>query len=89
MGKSLTKINITSKLLSLVKQGRSCYFSSQKEHSLQTFKSDRDIKIKEVNEQIEEVNSNTSQLQKNINSSKEDADKYAFNAEKQTKLENV
>ena len=35
-----------------------------KERSLQGLKSSRDLKIKEVNQQIEDVNRNTVQLQK-------------------------
>ena len=86
-GLKSNEIKITNKLLDRVKQARSRYFSSQKERSLQGLKSSRNMKITEINQQIEDMNRNTIQLQKNIDSLKADADIYAFDAEKKTKLE--
>ena len=88
-GLKSNEIKITNKLLDHVKQARSRYFSSQKEHSLQGLKSSRDMKITEINQQIEDMNRNTIQLQKNINSLIADADIYTFDAEKKSKLEDV
>ena len=65
-GLKSNEIKITNKLLDHVKQARSRYFSSQKERSLQGLKSLRDMKITEINQQIEDMNRNTIQLQKNI-----------------------
>ena len=53
-----SNLNITTKLLSHVKQTCSSYFNNQKEHSMQRVQSDRDIKIKQINDDIDDANSN-------------------------------
>ena len=48
---------------------------------MQRVQSDRDIKIKQINDDIDDANSNIRQLEDTINSLKTSADECAFTAE--------
>ena len=77
-------LEMTTKLLNQVKQARSRYFSDQNDHSMQKVRSDRDVRLKQLNEDIGDANTNMKQLQETINSLRTSADEYAFEAEEQT-----
>ena len=83
------EVKITKKLIDHVKQCRSRYFGNQKDCSLQTLKTSREMKVKELNEQLEDANRSILQLQKTITSVKADADQYALDAEKKSKLDDI
>ena len=61
-------LTVTAKLLSHVKQVHSRYFNNQKERYMQRFQSSRDIKMKQINDYIDDANRNIRQLQDTINS---------------------
>ena len=52
-------------------------------------KTSREMKVKELNEQLREANRSISQLQKTITSLKAAADQYALDAEKRSKLDDI
>ena len=47
------------------------------------------MKVKELNEQLEDANRSILQLQKTITSLKADSDRYALDAEKKSKLDDI
>ena len=56
-------------------------FNNQNEHSIQRVQSGRDVKMKQINDDIDNANRNIRQLQDTINSLKTSANEYAFEAE--------
>ena len=82
----LSNLALTAKLLSHVKQARSRYFNNQKERSMQRVQSGRDVKMKQINNDIDDANRNIRQLQETINSLKTSADEYAFAAEEKSTI---
>ena len=58
-----SNLTITAKLLSHVKQACSRYFNDQKERSIQRVQSGRDVKMKQINDDIDDANRNIRQLQ--------------------------
>ena len=75
-----SNLTITAKFLSHVKQAHSRYFNNQKECSIKRVQSGRDVKMKQINDDIDDANRNIRQLQDMINSLKTSADDYAFEA---------
>ena len=73
-----SNLTIMVKLLSHVKQARSRYFNDQKERSMLRVQSGRDVKIKQINDDIGDANRNIKQLQDTVNSVKTSAGEYAF-----------
>ena len=57
-----SNLTITTKLLSHAKQAHSGYFNDQKEHSMQRVQSGRDVKTKQINDDIDDANRNIRQL---------------------------
>ena len=84
-----SNLTITAKLLSHVKQASSRYFNDQKERTMQRIQSGRDVKIKQINDDIEDANRNIRQLQDMINSLKTSADEYAFETEEKSTVAEI
>ena len=84
-----SNLNITAKLLSHVKQASSRYFNDQKERTMHRIQSGRDVKIKQINDDIEDANRNIRQLQDMINSLKTSADEYAFEAKEKLTIADI
>ena len=84
-----SNVTITAKLLSHVKQARSRYFYDQKESSMQRVQSDRNVKMKQINDAIDAANRNIRQLQGAINSLKISADEYAFEIEEKSTITEI
>ena len=84
-----SNVTITAKLLSHVKQAHSRYFYYQKEHSMQGVQSDRNVKMKQINDAIDAANRNIRQLQDAINSLKISTDEYAFEAEEKSTITEI
>ena len=84
-----SNVTITAKLLSHVKQARSRYFYDQKESSMQRVQSDRNVKMKQINDAIDAANRNIRQLQGAINSLKISADEYAFEVEEKSTITEI
>ena len=79
-----SNITITAKFFSHVKQARSSYFNDQKERSMQRVQSGRDVKRKQINDNINDANRNIRQLQDTINSLKTLEDECAFESEEKS-----
>ena len=60
-----SNLTITVKLLNHVKQACLRYFNDQKERSMMRVQSDRDFRIKQINDDIGDANRNIRQLQDN------------------------
>ena len=58
-----SNLTITVKLLNHVKQARTTYFNDEKERSIQRVRSDKDVKMKQMNDDIDDANRNIRQLQ--------------------------
>ena len=80
---------MTAKFLSHVKQALSRYFKDQKERSMQRVQSVRDVKIKHINDDIDDTYINIRQLRDSINSLKTSADEYAFEAEEKSTIPEI
>ena len=78
----LSNATIMTKLLSHVKQAHLRYFNYQKESSMQRVQSCRDVKMKQINDDIDDVDGNI--MQDTTNSLKISADVYAFEAEEKS-----
>ena len=76
-------------MLSHVKQARSRYFNNQKERSMWRVQSGRDVKMKQINDDIDDAHRNIRQLQDMINSLKTSADEYAFAAEEKSTIAEI
>ena len=57
-----SNLTITTKLLNHAKQARSGYFKDQKENSMQMVQSGRDVKKKQINDDIDDANRNIREL---------------------------
>jgi hypothetical protein len=84
-----SNLTVTAKLSNHVKQARSRYFNEQKERSMQKVTSDRDVRMKQINEDIDDANRNITQLQETINSFQTSADEYAFEAEEKSSVAEI
>ena len=84
-----SNLTITAKLVSHVREARSRYFSNQKERSMQRVQLGRDVKMKQINDYIDDANRNIRQLQDTINSVKTSADEYAFAAEEKSTIAEI
>ena len=84
-----SNLTITAKLLSHVKEACSRYFNDQKEHSIQRVQSGRDVKMKQINDDIDNANRDIRQLQDMINSLKTSANEYAFEAEEKSTIAEI
>ena len=84
-----SNLTITVKLLSHVKQACSRYFNDQKERSVQWLQSGRDVKIKQINDDIGDANRNIRQLQDTINSFKTSAYEYPFESEEKSTIAEI
>ena len=56
---------------------------------MQRVQSDRDIKMKQINDDIDDANRNIRQLQDTINSLKTSADEYAFKTEDKSAIAEI
>ena len=56
---------------------------------MQRVQSGRDVKMKEINDDIDDANRNISQLQDTINSLKTSTDEYAFAAEEKSTIAEI
>ena len=84
-----SNLSIMAKLLSHVKQAHSRYLNDQKERSLQRVQSGRDVKMKHINDDIDDVNRNIRQLQDTIISLKAPTDEYAFASEEKSAIAEI
>jgi long-subunit acyl-CoA synthetase (AMP-forming) len=84
-----SNLTVTAKLSNHVKQARSRYFNEQKERSMQKVTSDRDVRMKQINEDIDDANRNITQLQETINSFQTSTDEYAFEAEEKSSVAEI
>ena len=76
-------------MLSHVKQARSRYFNNQKERAMWRVQSGRDVKMKQINDDIDDAHRNIRQLQDMINSLKTSADEYAFAADEKSTIAEI
>ena len=83
------ELKITSALMGHVKEARKRYFADQEERSQKTLKSDRAIKLETINRDIADFNQQIHVLESTIVQLKADADKFSFQAEQQTSLEQI
>ena len=84
-----SNLTIMVKLLSHVKQARSRYFNDQKERSMLRVQSGRDVKIKQINDDIGDANRNIKQLQDTVNSVKTSAGEYAFESKQKSTIAEI
>ena len=84
-----SNLTITAKLLSHVKQARLRYFDNQRDRSMQSIQPGRDVKMKQINDDIDDANRNIRQLQDTINSLKTSTDEYAFAAEEKSTIAEI
>ena len=85
----LREIDVTAKTASNVRQVHTRYLSDQRDRSLKTFQSKKDVKMQVLNDDIDYVDKKIKQLQDTMNSLKKVADEYSFEAEEKTKIEDV
>ena len=83
------ELKITRNLLKHVKEARSRYFSSLKEKSLHHVESQHEEKLKAITDEIVSVNEHIFSLELTICQLREDGDKFSFEAETKTLLEEI
>ena len=83
------QIEMSSRLIELVKNARRNYFLELKEKGLKKLKSDADVQREKLNEEIEDTNHQIKLLESTVEQLKADADKFSFKAEKKTSLADI
>ena len=83
----LREIDVTAKTASNVRQVHTRCLSDQRDRSLKTFQSKKDVKMQVLNDDIDDVDKKIKQ--DTMNSLKKVADEYSFEAEEKTKIEGV
>ena len=77
-------LQITKRLMELVKDTRKSYFLHLKEKGLKKLKADAVEKREKINDEIEDTNHQIKLLKETVAKLKADGDKYSFEAEKKT-----
>ena len=84
-----SNLTITAKLLSHGKQAHSRHFKDQRERSMQRVQPRRDVKMQQINDDIDDAIRNIRQLQDTISSLKTSADEYTFQAEEKSTIAEI
>ena len=84
-----SNLTIAAKLLSHVKRANSRYFIDQKKHTMQIAQSGRDVKMKQVNDDVTDANRGIKQLQDMTNYLKTSGYEYSFEADEKSIFEEI
>ena len=79
-------LQMTKRLMELIKDARKSYFLHLKEKDLKKLKTDPEEKREKISDEIEDANRQIKLSEETVAKLKADSDKYTFEAEKKTSL---